>query len=200
MVSVEERMKVLNLLQTGAITPEQAAQLLQAMDSGRAAPAAPSEAPPASTSGAPASIPGADSTSGAPASIPGAAAWEDIQAPADFDAAEPAASAAPVSAAPPASAVSWPAASFPDAPAQTGVRARWLRVRVSDMKTGRPRVNVRLPLTLVGFGLKMGRHFAPEMEGMDMEELTRVLQTGEPGPFVDVYDEDDGEHVEVFLE
>ena len=173
MVSVEERMKVLNLLQTGAITPEQAAQLLQAMDSGRSTPPV-SPAPPAPP---------------VPASAP---AWDDAQAPADFDAQPP---APPVSPAPPVAAVS-----FPEAPAKPGVRARWLRVRVSDMHTGKPRVNVRLPLTLVGFGLKMGRQFAPEMEGMDIEELTRVLQTGEPGPFVDVYDEDDGEHVEVFLE
>jgi hypothetical protein len=89
----------------------------------------------------------------------------------------------------------------PPAPVhEPGRRASWLHVRVSDMKTGRPRVNVRLPLSLVGFGLKMGRNFAPEMQGMDIEELAHVLQTGEPGPFVDVYDEEDGEHVEVFLE
>jgi hypothetical protein len=94
--------------------------------------------------------------------------------------------------------------SFPDLPpappAASGVQARWLRVRVSDMSTGRPRVNIRLPLSLVNFGLKMGRNFAPEMENIDVNELAAVLQTGEPGPFVDVYDEQDGEHVEVFLE
>ena len=182
MVSVEERMKVLNLLQTGAITAEQAAQLLQAMDSGRPAPAGPfgearawDEVPPAAP---------------APDEPP-------VNYAPDTNDAPPPAYPPPESYAPDEpSAVSMP----PPPPSTPGQRAHWLHVRVSDMKTGRPRVNVRLPLSLVGFGLKMGRHFAPEMEGMDINALTQMLQMGEPGPYVDVYDEDDGEHVEVFLD
>jgi hypothetical protein len=79
-------------------------------------------------------------------------------------------------------------------------RPRWLRVRVTDTDTGRPRVNVRLPISLVNVGLKLGSHFTPEIEGVDFEELIRAANSGETGAFVDVYDEDDGEHVEVFLE
>ena len=178
MVSVEERMKVLNLLQTGAISAEQAAQLLQAMDSGQPVPV---DAPPAG------------------------AAWDAQPAfstPSQPDMGRPwAGSDDPDQQEPMPEPPHAPAASItPQPPAQPGKRARWLIVRVSDMKTGRPRVNVRLPLSLVGFGLKMGRQFAPQMEGMDIDQLAQVLQAGEPGPFVDVYDEDDGEHVEVFLE
>jgi hypothetical protein len=82
----------------------------------------------------------------------------------------------------------------------SGSRPRWLRVRVTDTDTGRPRVNVRLPISLVNVGLKLGSHFAPEIEGVDFEELIRAANSGETGAFVDVFDEDDGEHVEVFLE
>jgi len=82
----------------------------------------------------------------------------------------------------------------------SGRRPHWLRVRVTSMETGRPKVNMRLPISLVNVGLKLGSKFAPEIEGMDFEEMIRAVDTGETGTFVDVTDEEDGERVEVFLE
>ena len=81
-----------------------------------------------------------------------------------------------------------------------GRKPQWFRVRVTDAVTGKPRVNVRLPIGMVGIGLKMGSRFAPEMEGLDTNELMQMIQSGEIGQIVDVSDEEDGEHVEVFLE
>jgi hypothetical protein len=78
--------------------------------------------------------------------------------------------------------------------------ARFMRVRVTDTATGKPRVNVRLPVSLVNAGLKMGARFSPEIQGLDMDELNRFINSGETGQIVDVYDDEDGEHVEVFLE
>jgi hypothetical protein len=46
----------------------------------------------------------------------------------------------------------------------------------------------------------MGMRFSPEMEGMDIQQLADLIQSGEAGQIVDVFDEDDGEHVEVFVE
>lgn len=77
---------------------------------------------------------------------------------------------------------------------------KFFRVRVTDTDTGKTRVNVRLPIGLVGAGLKMGMKFAPEIEGINPEELTEMLSSGEIGQIVDVFDEEDGEHVEVFIE
>lgn len=77
---------------------------------------------------------------------------------------------------------------------------RWLRVRVTNADTGRPRVNVRLPFGMVRMGLKIGARYAPELEGIDLQELFEAVKTLEPGPFVDVYDDQDGDHVEVFIE
>jgi len=77
---------------------------------------------------------------------------------------------------------------------------RFFRVRVTDLKSGKAKVNVRLPLGLIDVGLKMGARFAPEMEGMDMTQLSQYLNSGEVGQIVDVYDDDDGEHVEVYIE
>lgn len=78
--------------------------------------------------------------------------------------------------------------------------ARWLRVRVTDTDTEKTRVNVRLPVSLMNAGVKMGAKFAPEVEGMDMDMILGAIKGGELGKIVDVYDDDDGEHVEVFLE
>ena len=78
--------------------------------------------------------------------------------------------------------------------------ARWFRVSVTDTNTGKVRVNVRLPVNLITAGVKMGARFSPEVEGLDMEQLMTLIKAGEIGKIVDVVDEKDGEHVEVFLE
>ena len=82
----------------------------------------------------------------------------------------------------------------------TGLGNRWLRVRVTDTKTSRPRVNMRLPASMVNAGVKLGMQFAPEAEGLDINRIVGALQAGETGQIVDLYDDEDGEHVEVFIE
>jgi hypothetical protein len=88
------------------------------------------------------------------------------------------------------------------APAQrvAGPGARWFRVRVTDTSTGRVRVNIRMPITVVTTGFKLGARFSPEVEGLNMQSLMDSIRAGETGQIVDVYDDQDGEHVEVFLE
>lgn len=78
--------------------------------------------------------------------------------------------------------------------------ARWFRVRVTDTDTGKTRVNVRLPVNVLSAGMKMGARFSPEVEGLDMDQLMGLIQAGATGQVLDVVDEQDGEHVEVFLE
>jgi hypothetical protein len=82
----------------------------------------------------------------------------------------------------------------------SGRTARWLRIRVTDTRTGKSKALVQIPFSLVEAGLKIGAHFAPEIEGIDMSLLTEALRSGETGKLVDVYDEEDGEHVEIFVE
>ncbi len=77
---------------------------------------------------------------------------------------------------------------------------KWFRVRVTDTDSGKTRVNVRLPLNMVSAGVKMGMRFSPEVEGLDVNELMAFINSGEVGQIVDVMDEKDGEHVEVFIE
>lgn len=77
---------------------------------------------------------------------------------------------------------------------------RWLRVRVTDTNTGRSRVNIRLPIGIVRAGLNLGKHFAPEIEGLDLRTLLESIDTNDLGQMVDVTDDEDGERVEVFIE
>ena len=89
----------------------------------------------------------------------------------------------------------------PLTPDQTAALANhWLRIRVSDLTSGRQRVAVNLPLALVSLGLRIGARYSPEVAGLDPNELIAMLQTGVSGPVVDVEDLDGGEHVQIFIE
>jgi len=79
-------------------------------------------------------------------------------------------------------------------------QGRWFRVRVTDTNSGKTRVNLRMPISVVNAGLKMGMKFAPEVNGVEPEQLMTLINNGELGQIVDVYDEEDGEHVEVYIE
>ena len=86
----------------------------------------------------------------------------------------------------------------PGAPREGG--PRWIRVRVTDMVTGRTRVNVNLPFSLVTAASKLGARFAPQTEDLDWEELIAAIREGASGKIIDVEDEEGGEKVEVFVE
>ena len=141
MATAEERVKILNMIREGKISPEQGVQLLQVLDEGvrKAKPPQPPAVP------------------------------------------------------------AFPAIPTPPTANMRGT-GRWFRVMVTDTNTGKTRVNVRLPVGLVSAGVKMGARFAPQVEGLDAEQLMQYLNAGETGKIVDVYDEEDGEHVEVFIE
>lgn len=78
---------------------------------------------------------------------------------------------------------------------------RWLRVRITDLQTGKESIKVNLPIGLVNVGLRMGARFVPEVEQeLAMEELAEALQQGVIGKVVDIVDEEDGQRVELFIE
>ncbi|NPV56423.1 MAG: hypothetical protein HPY76_07120 [Anaerolineae bacterium] len=77
---------------------------------------------------------------------------------------------------------------------------RFLRISVTDTNSGKVRVNVRLPIGVVMAGMKMGAKFSPEVQGLDLGVLNEFIRTGSTGKVIDVYDDDDSERVEVFVE
>ncbi|MEJ2733059.1 MAG: hypothetical protein P8189_05725 [Anaerolineae bacterium] len=84
----------------------------------------------------------------------------------------------------------------PDAPS----KARWFRVRVTDMETGKSKVNVNLPLSLVDVGTRMGARFAPELDDVDFHSIIEQIKSGAQGKIIEVEDAEDGERVEIYVE
>ncbi len=84
--------------------------------------------------------------------------------------------------------------------APSGASPRWFRVRVTDLRTGKGKANVNIPMGLVNVAIKYGARFAPNVEGLDVDQITRAIREGAQGKIVDVEDEDDAERVEIFIE
>jgi hypothetical protein len=79
-------------------------------------------------------------------------------------------------------------------------RGRRFRVEVTDTVSGKHKVSVNLPIGLVRWGLRTGKKFSSDLDDIDMDELADMLEGGEDGQFIEVFDEEDGEHVRVFIE
>jgi hypothetical protein len=83
---------------------------------------------------------------------------------------------------------------------RTAGEPRWFRVRVTDLVSGKSKVSVNIPFGLMEWGLQIGAQFAPEVGDLDLGELKEMLNSGVEGKIIDVIDEEDGEHVEIFIE
>lgn len=88
----------------------------------------------------------------------------------------------------------------PSEPLKGPSAPRWFRVRVTDTKSGRNKVNVNIPMGLVNVGIKMGARFAPDVEGVDLSQLMEAVRSGQQGKVVDILNDEDGERVEIFVE
>ena len=77
---------------------------------------------------------------------------------------------------------------------------RWFRVRVTDLETGKNKVNVNLPMSLVDVGTRMGARFAPELEDMDFNDIVEQIKSGAQGKIIEVEDAEGGERVEIYVE
>lgn len=79
-------------------------------------------------------------------------------------------------------------------------RARVFRVLITDTQTGKTRTSVTLPLSLVKWGLKVGTQYHREINGVDFDEISDILASGAEGKIIEVIDEEDGEHVQIFVD
>jgi len=77
---------------------------------------------------------------------------------------------------------------------------KFFRVSITDTTTGKSRANIRMPLSVMGIGMRFGAHFAPQIDGVDSEQLMDAIRNGQVGKIIDVFDDDDGEHVEIYIE
>ena len=69
-------------------------------------------------------------------------------------------------------------------------------MRVTNGVTGKQKVDVNIPLSLVDFGLR----FVPQNSKMDVQNIRDAIASGMRGRIVDVMDSEKGDHVEIFFE
>lgn len=79
-------------------------------------------------------------------------------------------------------------------------RPRWLKIRVSELDSGRNRVNITLPIGVVNFGLGIARRFSNDADLMQADEVWQMVKDGRRGVLIDVEDEEDNEHVQIMLD
>lgn len=84
-------------------------------------------------------------------------------------------------------------------PTAGGGQGKWLVIRVTDMRTGRRKVNVNLPMSLVNIGAKIGAKFAAPVH-VDLDEIINAVRSGATGKLIDIQDDADGERVEIYVE
>ncbi len=77
---------------------------------------------------------------------------------------------------------------------------RLLRVRITDLATGKTKVNVNIPMSLVTVGIKLGARFTPHSANVDYDEILEAIRGGASGMLVDMEDITSAEHVEVWVE
>ena len=78
-----------------------------------------------------------------------------------------------------------------------------LRVRVVDnSKDDRPAVNIKVPIGVVKFGMKMAQAFSPELRNADLDwdSITGMIEDGDLGKIVEVEDEAQHRTIEVWVE
>lgn len=79
-----------------------------------------------------------------------------------------------------------------------------MKILVTDL-TGKKKVNLKVPLALVRWGLRMGGKVniaGDALKDLDLENILteEMLNDGVPGVLVDVEDDDTGEKVLITLE
>jgi hypothetical protein len=78
--------------------------------------------------------------------------------------------------------------------------ARWIRVQVTDGYSGRQKVNLNVPVGLLGVGMRLGARFAGKEAGaLNIDELLARIKAGETGKLIDIEDQN-GERVQIIVE
>ena len=75
-----------------------------------------------------------------------------------------------------------------------------LRIRVTDIASGRSKASVQIALGLIDAGLKIGAQFIPKVDGVDMSAMMDAIRSGATGKIIDVVDDEDGEHIEIYVD
>jgi hypothetical protein len=85
----------------------------------------------------------------------------------------------------------------PTPPDFAGSAGGSVRIRITDISSGKARINLVLPSRLVDSGIKLAKRIAPE-HMLDAREIRRSIEDGYWGPLLDITD--DNQRVEIIVE
>jgi hypothetical protein len=80
--------------------------------------------------------------------------------------------------------------------------ATWLHLRVTEGDGSRVAISLPLPLTLAAWAVRIARPYVPQLRNTGVDELILALRDGKAGDeplFIDVQDDEEGEHVQIYL-
>jgi hypothetical protein len=77
--------------------------------------------------------------------------------------------------------------------------AAWLRLRVTD-RQGRNKVNVQVPLGLIGTALRLGSHWLPELRRISPDVVLAAMRFRAGSRVFEMTDEAGGDRVEITVE
>ncbi len=83
-------------------------------------------------------------------------------------------------------------------------QATWLHLRVSEGPGGRQKMafSFPLPLTLAAWGIRIAQPFVPQLQDTGVDEVILALRESRKRSeplFIDVQDEEDGEQVQIYI-
>ena len=81
-----------------------------------------------------------------------------------------------------------------------GKSPSWFRVRVRNLETGKSKVSVNIPIGMLKFGMKIGKRFTSELNDLNLDDISGMVNGMHTGMLVEVQDEESNEHVQVYLE
>jgi hypothetical protein len=73
-----------------------------------------------------------------------------------------------------------------------------IRIQISDLDTGKQKVNFSIPLSMVNIGVKLGARLS--LEEVKLDDFMAAAQAGVTGKIAEMRDEEGRERIEVFLE
>jgi hypothetical protein len=77
---------------------------------------------------------------------------------------------------------------------------QWVKVIVTDLASGKKRVNIRMPAALVSTGAKFGARLSLEKQDFNSEIIRDAIRAHRIGKILDVADDKEHERVEIILE
>ncbi len=85
----------------------------------------------------------------------------------------------------------------PPPPEHPGSRGGNVRIRITDLSSGKAKINLVLPYRLVDSGIKLAKRFAPG-HLLDSRDIRRSIEGGFSGPLLDLVDGE--QRIEIIVE